>query len=101
MPSVSRLTDMWVGICCCHPPFPCIPMGGWIFSGSTNATSSGLGAARLTDITIGFCGHGGSIVSSSISNTTNGRGKAIITSMVTGCNIGIVITGNTQHTTGF
>jgi len=101
MPSVSRLTDMWVGVCCCHPPAPCVPMGGTIVSGSSDAVSSGLGNGRLTDMTIGWCGHPGMIVSASISNTTNGLGKAIITSQVVGCNIGTVVTGNPTHNTGF
>ena len=101
MPSVSRLTDMWVGICCCHPPDPCIPMGGTIVHGSIDAVSASLGVARLTDLTIGWCGHSGNIVTSSLSNITNGRGKGIVTSMVTGCNIGVVVTGNSTHNTGY
>lgn len=100
MPDVSRLTDMWSGICCCHPPYPCIAMGGWIVSSSGNATSTGLGAARLTDITIGFCGHGGTIVSSSGKSLTNSLGKARVGDAVTGCNIGTLITGNSKHTSG-
>jgi hypothetical protein len=100
MPAVSRLTDIWSGICCCHPPIPCIGMSGPIISSSTNAESAALGTARLTDITQGGCGHTGTIVSASSRNITNSLGKAHIGSAVVGCNIGTVITGNPKHITG-
>lgn len=100
MPAVSRLTDIWVGICCCHPPFPCIPMSGTIITGSSDCVSAGLGGARVGDITIGGCGHTGIIVSGSSGNLTNGVGKATVGSIVTGCNIGIIVTGSPTHTTG-
>lgn len=97
MPSSSRLTDIWVGICCCHPPIPCIPMSGPIITASPNHNSLGLAQARLTDITIGGCGHTGTIVTSSPNCFTNGLGKARIGDSVTGCNIGNIVTGAPTH----
>jgi hypothetical protein len=99
MPSTSRLIDMWIGICCCHPPFPCIPMGGYIITGSANITSSGQAQARLIETTIGFCGHTGIVISASPNINANTLGKAKIAETVVGCNIGIVITGNPSHNT--
>jgi uncharacterized Zn-binding protein involved in type VI secretion len=75
-------------------------MSGFIISGSSNAVSAGLGAARVTDMTIGTCGHTGIIVTGSGTNVTNGLGKATVGSTVTGCNIGTVVTGNPTHNTG-
>lgn len=100
MPSSSRLTDQWIGQCCCHEDPTCIPMGGMIISASFNAGSSSLGQGRLVDTTIGWCGHTGIIISSSSTSKTNTRGKARIGSGVVGCNIGIVIGGNPPHEVG-
>jgi len=100
MPAQSRLTDMWSGICCCHSDPTCIPMIGIIITASANHLSGGLGVARLTDMTIGACGHTGIIVTGSSKSFTNGLGKARIGDMVTGCNIGNIITGNPTHITG-
>jgi len=97
MPSVSRLTDLWAGICCCHPPIPCIPMAGPIITASHNAESGNLKVARLTDVVMGYCGHTGTIVTASASNITNNLGKARIGDSVTGCTIGNLITGNSRH----
>jgi uncharacterized Zn-binding protein involved in type VI secretion len=72
-------------------------MGGFIVSASGNHQSLGLGVARLTDITIGYCGHPGTIVTGSATNLTNGLGKALVGSSVAGCNIGTVVTGDPTH----
>ena len=100
MAKVSRVTDRWMGICCCHPPIPCIGMGGKIATGSSDHESSSLKVARLTDIVIGYCGHIGKIATVSTVNKTNSLGKATIGSQVIGCTIGKVITGNPTHDTG-
>ena len=100
MASSSRLGDMWIGICCCHDDPTCVPMGGMIISSSPNAKSGGPGQARLSDMTIGWCGHTGMIVSSSATSVTNGLGKAKIGDSVNGCNIGIVVGGNPVHDVG-
>jgi len=97
MPSSSRLTDIWVGICCCHSNPTCIPMSGPIVTASTNHNSLVLGQARLTDMTIGGCGHPGTIVTAAPTCFTNNLGKARIGSAVTGCNIGTVVTGAANH----
>lgn len=100
MSAVSRLTDIWVGICCCHSKPTCINMTGFIITSSPNHISAGLGVARISDITIGTCGHTGIIVTGSAVNITNSLGKAMIGSQVTGCNIGTVVTGAPTHFTG-
>ncbi|MFW9871770.1 MAG: PAAR domain-containing protein [Candidatus Thorarchaeota archaeon] len=100
MPSQSRLTDVWSGICCCHSDPSCIPMTGTIVTASVNHFSGGLGVARLTDMTIGACGHPGTIVTASSRSFTNGLGKARVGDLITGCNIGNIITGNPTHETG-
>ena len=100
MSNVSRISDLWTGICCCHPPIPCIAMSGYIITGSGNADSGGLKVARISDMVIGYCGHTGTIITGSSQNTTNGLGKAWIGSQVTGCTIGQVITGDPTHETG-
>lgn len=100
MPSISRINDKWTGICCCHEDPTCIGMGGFIITASGDHKSSGPGVARLADMVIGYCGHCGTIVTSSLKNKTNSRGKATVGSNVSGCNIGKVVTGDTKHITG-
>jgi uncharacterized Zn-binding protein involved in type VI secretion len=75
-------------------------MSGPIITSSANHISLGLGQARLTDMTIGGCGHTGTIVSGAPTCVTNSLPKARIGEMVTGCNIGNVVTGNTTHEVG-
>jgi len=99
MPANARLTDIWVGICCCHPPAPCIPMSGPIVTASPTRTVNNLGQARLTDTTIGWCGHPGIIVTGSPTAKTDNLPDARITDSVTGCNIGVIVTGSPDHTT--
>jgi hypothetical protein len=100
MPKVSRITDMFSGICCCHPPIPCIGMTGKIIEGSPTHESAGQKVGRITDLVLGDCGHVGRIVTGSSSNKTNNLGKATIGSNVTGCLIGKIISGNPTHDTG-
>jgi hypothetical protein len=100
MAGISRLTDIWVGICCCHTDPTCIPMIGFIISGSSNAKSENLGVGRVGDITIGTCGHTGSVVSGSVTNLTNGAGKSTVGSTIAGCNQGTMVTGSSTHLTG-
>ncbi len=40
MPASARIGDIWTGTCCCHPPYPCIPMAGYIVTGSPDITSA-------------------------------------------------------------
>ena len=98
--SARTFGDIWVGICCCHPPIPCVGMAGPIITGSPDAKTGGLPQARLTDMTIGYCGHPGVIVSGSALQKTNGLPTARLSDSVTGCNIGVVATGNPTHEVG-
>jgi len=97
MPLSSRLTDLWSGICCCHTDPPCIGMSGPIIIASSNVISGNFGQARLTDQTVGWCGHPGNIVTASSKNIANNLGKVRIGDVVNGCNIGTVITGSPKH----
>ena len=99
MPANARLTDIWCGVCCCHPPIPCVGMCGPIITSSPNRDVNNLGQARLTDITIGFCGHAGVIVSGSGLADTNNLPDARVGDAVAGCNIGVIVTGSPDHTT--
>ena len=101
MPKAARaFVDIWTGICCCHPPIPCIGMTGPIIGGSVNTKSGGSPQARLTDMTIGSCGHPGIIITGSATHKTNNLGSARVGDQVTGCNIGVIATGNPTHDIG-
>ena len=91
--SMARVTDLWIGVCACHPPSPPIPMAGLIILSSFDGSAQSLGTARFGDITIGFCGHPGIIVTSSSVSTLDNRGKARRGDIVVGCNIGVIVGG--------
>lgn len=97
MAASARVGDLWTGICCCHSDPTCIGMVGVIVTGSPNDKSGGLAQARLTDMTVGACGHPGIIVTASPNCKANSLGKARIGDSVTGCNIGVIVTGSPNH----
>lgn len=100
MPSKSRQQDLGVGICCCHPPVPCIPMTGFVLTYSFNTLVNSLGAGRLTDIVIGYCGHTGIMITSSNKTFINGLGSIRIGDRFAGCFTGSIITGSGNTITG-
>lgn len=100
MPAGSRLTDLWTGICCCHSDPTCISMGGYIITGSPNVFTGGPAAARLTDLTIGWCSHPGQIITGAPTTFANALPRARIGEIVIGCNIGVVITGHPRKFIG-
>lgn len=100
MPKISRITDRWTGICCCHTDPTCIGMGGKIISGNATHQSGSLNVARIGDMVIGDCGHPGRIVTGAPKQFSSGPGVARITEFVTGCTIGRIITGNPTHDVG-
>lgn len=93
MPAASRLMDIWTGICCCHDDPKCENMSGPVITSSSNCRAGGLGQARFLDITQGWCGHTGQIITSSSTVLSNSLGKVRIGDVVTGCNIGVMVTG--------
>jgi uncharacterized Zn-binding protein involved in type VI secretion len=94
MPGNARLTDIWAGICCCHPPIGCVGMTGPIVTASPNVIVNNLGQARLTDVVVGYCGHVGVIVTASSDVITNNLGTARLGDAVTGCTIGTIVTAS-------
>jgi uncharacterized Zn-binding protein involved in type VI secretion len=90
----ARLTDIWVGICCCHEDPECVDMSGPIITYSQTQRSGNLNQARLTDVTMGDCGHTGYIITGSTMARCDGLPKARIGDFVIGCNIGIIVFGN-------
>ncbi len=101
MPASSRfLVDIWAGICCCHSSPTCVSMAGPIMRGSPNTVSGNAKQSRLTDITIGYCGHPGTIVSGSSTVEANNLPKSKIGDTVVGCNIGSLVSGLTTHEVG-
>ncbi|MEM3827992.1 MAG: PAAR domain-containing protein [Conexivisphaerales archaeon] len=94
MSNNARLTDIAMGICCCHPPIPCIPMVGTIITASPNVSTNSLGQARLTDLVLGACGHIGLIVSGSPNVQVNNLALARVSDAVAGCLIMTIATGS-------
>lgn len=97
---MARIGDMFSGICCCHPPIPCIGMTGQIITGAQNHTANNLSVALLGSVVIGGCGHTGTIITASSKSTSGGIGNAYLGSSVTGCLIGSIITASPNVETG-
>jgi uncharacterized Zn-binding protein involved in type VI secretion len=101
MPHAAGVTiGIWTGQCCCHSNPTCISMTGRVLTGSPNVFTSGVAQSRLTDITIGECGHTGRLITGSSTVFANGIKKGLVTSLVDGCNIGRVIQGDVTHDIG-
>jgi len=90
----ARYGDVWSGICCCHPPIPCIGMSGIIIQSSEDTKINNKGSARLGDIVIGSCGHTGIIVTASSTVKVNNKGKARVGDVVSGCCQGTIVSGS-------
>jgi len=97
--SLARQFDLCTGTCTSHSPSP-IPMTGYILGGSMDVSGNGLGAAKVTDIVIGYCGHIGIIIQGSSTVMINSLGAAKIGSTFSGAYTGIVIQGSTDIIVG-
>lgn len=96
----ARLTDVGVGICCCHSSPTCIPMSGILVTASPNVNGNSLGGARLTDVMLGACGHVGIMVTGSATVFENSLPAVRLTDYFTGCFFGVVVTGSGNVFTG-
>ena len=99
MPSQARVGDMWVGVCCCHVDPQCIPMTGTVITGGVGQESKDFAITRISNLVQGSCGHVGNIVTGSGKSFTNTLGKAFVGSLITGCNVGNIVTGAANHIT--
>jgi len=98
MSAHARMGDMFVGVCCCHPPIPCIGSAGVIVTGASKTTTEYLPDARIGDVGIGFCGHPTVIVSGSGTVTIEGSSNARVGDAVAGCIVGVIVTGASKTT---
>ena len=85
----ARVTDVFVGTCCCCG---CAPMAGTIVTSASRTDTENLTDARLTDIGIGYCGHPTALVTSSGTVTIENLKNTRITDAVAGCIIGAMVT---------
>ena len=96
--SLARQFDMCTGTCASHSP-P-IPMTGYILLGSPTVTGNSFGAARITDLVIGYCGHTGIITSGASTVLINSLGAAKVGSTFVGAFSGTVINGSADILVG-
>jgi|PlaIllAssembly_1097288.scaffolds.fasta_scaffold07233_4 uncharacterized Zn-binding protein involved in type VI secretion len=94
---IARLGDTTLGICKCHRR-P-LRVEGRIISASTDVLTNGRGTARLGDVVIAKCGHGGVINSASTKTLTNGRGTARQGDTFSGCYTGRILSASTDRFT--
>ena len=88
----SRIGDVFVGTCFCHP----VPIGvsGVIIQGSDVAYDDDISSARLTDIGVGSCGHLTTIITGSTVHYDDDLASARVSDTVSGCIVGTIITGS-------
>ena len=100
MPKTARISDVGVGVCCCHPPIPCIPMVGVLVTAASTITVKGQRVSRLTDICLGGCGHPGFMVSSSGTEVSENLKTVRLGDSFSGCFSGSLVTGASNDETG-
>lgn len=93
MPCVSRIGDLGVGICCCHPPIPCIGMSGMLVTGSGDVSAENSNVSRISDVMLGFCGHVGVMVAGSPTVQANNLPVVRVGDPFVGCFTGVVVSG--------
>ena len=98
--NVARLFDIGSGICCCHPPIPCIGMTGRVITVSNNVLTNGLGTCKMFSIVMGGCGHTGVMISASSTVITNGLGTCRLGDRFSGCFSGSLIQGSPNVNAG-
>jgi len=100
MPQTSRVADIGIGVCCCHPPIPCIGMSGVLITGAGRITVEGSKVSRITDIVLAGCGHTGVMVTGSGTEISEGLGTVRVTDQFVGCFTGSLVTGAATDQTG-
>jgi len=90
---ISRVTDLGVGICCCHNKPVCIPMTGMLVTGASTVNVENQPDSRIGDIMLGFCGHIGIVITGSPTLTVEYSPTARVGDMFAGCFTGVIITG--------
>jgi len=91
MPNVSRIGDVFTGVCHCHKHPKHVT--GVIVSGAPTVIGCGSGVARIGDVVVCSCGHVAVIVSGSPTVISNGSSTARIGDVATGCPIGTLVSG--------
>jgi len=91
---------MGVGICCCHPPAPCVGMAGSLVTGAGTVVAEGQPVSRIGDVMLGFCGHVGIMVTGSATVVAEGSNVCRIGDQFVGCFTGVVVTGAGTVITG-
>ncbi len=91
MASLSKLFDLGVGTCFCHPT-P-IPMVGFIITGSPNNNLCYKPQARIFDIVLGYCGHIGILINGNSTIMSDYRQAVHVGSIFVGCFNGVISTG--------
>lgn len=93
MPQTSRITDIGVGSCCCHPPIPCISMSGTLVTGAGTHLVENQPVSRIGDVVLGFCGHVGVMISGSPTKFSEGSQTVRVGDQFSGCFTGTLVTG--------
>lgn len=94
MPGAATVLSVGVGICCCHSSPTCRPMVGIIITGSGAKSINNIGAARVTDLFLGACGHPSIMVTGSPNEASDSLSESRITDMFVGCVVGIIVSGS-------
>jgi uncharacterized Zn-binding protein involved in type VI secretion len=84
MPASAIVSSIGTGVCYGHPPFLSIPMIGVVITGSEDKQIENNGAARVSDIVMGHCGHIGVIVSGEANVNVDSENQAIVGSSFNG-----------------
>lgn len=88
--STSRVTDIGVGVCCCHP---CIGTIGTLVTGAATVEKEGMASSRITDIVLHSCGHVGLMITGASTVEDESLSTSRVTDAYVGCVCGTLVTG--------
>jgi hypothetical protein len=98
MPAHCRVGDIGVGICCCHPPIPCIGYVTVFVTGSSSTSADGRAEVREGDIGASTCGHATIALTGSGSNQNDGRAVHRTGDIGINCGVYVALTGSPNTT---
>ena len=90
----SRVTDVGAGICCCHPPAPCVGSVGVLVTGAPSVVDDHFYSSRITDVIVHACGHVSVMVTGNPANVDACFYSSRVTDLYVGCVLGVILTGS-------
>lgn len=98
MPSISTVTSIGTGVCCCHNG--CVGYITTFVSGASSTKTNSLVTTNLTTIGISSCGHPTIVITTSSTVRAESTGVHRVADVGTNCNPYTSVTGSPNTNAG-